>query len=296
MADQELISAIITTCRRDAGMVGRAVSSVLNQTHRRIELIVVDDSPADFPGRDEVGAIVASFDDPRARYLRHAVNQGACAARNTGLAHAVGQYVAFLDDDDEWLPEKLEKQLAKFREAGDACGLVGCGSIYVNEAAGTRRVRKARFVRGMVFDQLILENFIGSTSYPLIRRACIDACGGFDPLMKSAQDYELWLRIAKKYPIDFVDEPLVVYHMGAGPRISTNAQNRVQGLERLNEIHRDYLKAHPAARRERMIKLIPHYVPAGKKLKAWRVFLAAALMNPFALKGNYLALRQLLKG
>jgi glycosyltransferase involved in cell wall biosynthesis len=286
MAEQELISVVIPTCRRDAQTVRRAAASALDQTHRAVELFVVDDSPDGFPGRDEVRSALEALSDPRVRYVRHEVNQGACAARNTGLGLSSGRYVAFLDDDDEWLPEKLERQLAKFREAGGDCGLVGCGSITVNDRTGERKERGARQARGMVFDRLILENFIGSTSFPLIRRECFDACGPFDTRMKSAQDYEMWLRIAQKYPVDYVDEPLVLYHESGGPRISTNVSNRIQGLERLGEIHAGYLAAHPAARSARLLKLIPHYLRAGERQKARRAFFEAARLRPFALKDN----------
>jgi len=286
MSQQELISVVIPTCRRDAQTVRRAVISALNQTHRAIELFVVDDSPDDFPGRDEVQSTLEALSDSRVRYVRHSVNQGACAARNTGLSLCSGRYVAFLDDDDEWLPEKLEKQLAKFREAGDECGLVGCGSITVNDLTGERKERVFRQARGMVFDKLILENFIGSTSFPLVRKACFDACGPFDTRMKSAQDYEMWLRIAQKYRVDFVDEPLALYHVSGDSRISTNVQNRIQGLERLGEIHAGYLAAHPAARSTRLMKLIPHYLRAGDQEKARRAFFEAVRLRPLALREN----------
>ena len=295
MAEQELISVVIPTCRRDAETVRRAVVSALHQSHHAIELFVVDDSPDDFAGRDEVQSAIEVLEDSRIRYVRHSVNQGACAARNTGLSLSSGRYVAFLDDDDEWLPEKLEKQLLKFREAGGECVLVGCGSITVNDLTGERKERRARQARGMVFDSLILENFIGSTSFPLIRKECFDVCGHFDTHMKSAQDYEMWLRIAQKYPVDFVDEPLVLYHENGGPRISTNALSRIQGLERLSEIHAKYLRAHPAARSVRLLKLVPHYLRAGERGKARRAFFEAVRLRPLALRDNVLALKQFIR-
>lgn len=295
MAQQELISVVIPTCRRDAKTVRRAVVSALNQTHQDIELFVVDDSPDSFPGRDDVRSALEALADARVRYVRHDVNQGACAARNTGLRLSSGRYVAFLDDDDEWLPEKLHRQLAMFREAGGGCALVGCGSFTVNDQTGERKERSARQARGMVFDKLILENFIGSTSFPLIRKECLDACGPFDTRMKSAQDYEMWLRIAQKYAVDFVDEPLVLYHENGGPRISTNVSNRIQGLERLGEIHADYLAAHPAARSARLLKLLPHYLRAGEREKARRAFFEAARLRPFALRENLGAATQFFK-
>ena len=189
---------------------------------------------------------------------------------------------------------KLEKQLLKIREVG-GCALVSCSSITVNDSTDERKERRARQARGMVFDSLILENFIGSTSFPLIRKECFDACGPFDTRMKSAQDYEMWLRIAQRYPVDYVDEPLVLYHENGGPRISTNVSNRIQGLERLGEIHAQYLRAHPVARSARLLKLVPHYLRAGEREKARRAFFEAARLRPFALKDNLGIALQFLK-
>ena len=130
---------------------------------------MVDDSLDCYAGRDEVQSALMSLKEGRVRYVRHSVNQGACAARNMGMSLSSGRYVDFLDDDDEWLPEKLEKQLLKIREVG-GCALVSCSSITVNDLTGERKENRERQARGMVFDSLILENFIGSTSFPLIRK------------------------------------------------------------------------------------------------------------------------------
>lgn len=294
MNQEALVSVVIPTCKRDVQTVRRAVESARAQTYGAIELIVVDDSPDSFPGRDAIGDMLRSLNDHRVRYIRHEFNQGACAARNTGIAHAQGEFIAFLDDDDEWLPEKLEKQLQLMEARGDSCALIGCGSFTVDDAAGTRRKRKPWPAHGMVFDRLIRENFIGSTSFPLIRRRCLDEVGPFDVAMKSAQDYEMWLRITARYPVDSVDEPLALYHTDGNARISTNGQNRILGLERLNEIHAGYLSEHPKAWSARLNKLVPHYIQAGEREKARLAFRKAVRLNPFAIRENFLTLTHLL--
>lgn len=294
MEQTERVSVVIPTCRRDEGIVRRAALSALNQTHRDIELIVVDDSPDSFPGRDAVAEMLGALQDDRVRYVRHEVNQGACAARNTGIALATGEYLAFLDDDDEWLPDKLETQLARMRELGEEYALIGCGSLTVDDATGDRRARKSWPSRGMVFDKLILENFIGSTSFPLIRRRCLDAVGPFDVLMKSAQDYEMWLRLAARYRVDTVDQPLVLYHVNGDARISVNEANRIQGLERLGEIYAGYLKAHSAARSARLVKLAPHYLKAGRRDSARRALIEAMRLRPFSVLKDLSLLKLLL--
>jgi len=104
----DLITAIIPTYKRPFKLLERALRSVLAQTYRNIEVVVVDDSPSTYQGRAEIAANIHL--DDRVTYIQHDAQKGACAARNTGLAHANGKYIAFLDDDDEWLPEKIELQ------------------------------------------------------------------------------------------------------------------------------------------------------------------------------------------
>ena len=106
----ELVTAIITTHKREPEIVERALKSILAQTYKNIEIIVVDDSPESFESRKAVKDSVTRYTNQNVKYVQHDECKGACAARNTGLYMAKGEYVAFLDDDDEWLPEKIEKQ------------------------------------------------------------------------------------------------------------------------------------------------------------------------------------------
>ena len=126
-----MILAAITTCRREPAMVERALRSVIAQTCQEWECVVVDDSPAEYELRDEVRKMVEGYaaQDGRIRYVPHDKNYGAQRARNTALGIAVDggyEFIAYLDDDDEWLPEKLEKQLARFSECGEDTALVYC--------------------------------------------------------------------------------------------------------------------------------------------------------------------------
>lgn len=100
------VSIVIPTYNR-ARFLGRLVRSVLNQTYKNFEVIVADDAST-----DDTAEIIKTFKDDRIRYIRHESNAGAAAARNTGIKASRGEYVAFQDSDDEWLPEKLEKQMA----------------------------------------------------------------------------------------------------------------------------------------------------------------------------------------
>src|SRR5262245_46065882 len=119
------VSVVIPTYNR-ATLVVRAVRSVLSQTFPDLEVLVVDDASS-----EDVFDAVMRFGDPRVRYWRHAVNRGVAAARNTAMAHASGEFIAFLDDDDEWLPDKLMTQLDRLRRASRRLGLLGSGHYAV---------------------------------------------------------------------------------------------------------------------------------------------------------------------
>ena len=166
-----MVSAIITTFKREPAMVLRAMDSILAQTYRDMEIIVIDDSPEDYSARDDVRKVIekrqADSVDIPIRYIAHPGNRGACVARNTGLEAAKGEYVAYLDDDDEWLPEKIEKQMKAIKHSGAA--LVYCGNMLINEQTGKKTQTRKEYVRGKTFTKLLYSNFIESTSYPLIR-------------------------------------------------------------------------------------------------------------------------------
>ena len=233
-----IVTAIITTHKRNHEIVERALKSVIAQTYHVEDVIIVDDSPSDFEQRTAVKSMAEKYKN--VRYIAHDKCQGACAARNTGISASRGEFVAFLDDDDEWKPEKIEKQLEKFKD--DKIALVYCGAEVFNDADGSINYDRTDYLRGMVYEKLILNNFIGSTSYPLIRKKALIDVGGFDVLMQSAQDYDLWLRIGQKYEVDYVPEALALYHVHPGVRISTNPVKRINGLERLNTKNIDFIK------------------------------------------------------
>ena len=230
MNSMELVSAIITTHNRKPEMVVRAVKSVLRQTYKNIEIIIVDDSSPDFIQRKTVENSVCSLSD-KIVYIKNDVCQGACAARNTGLKYAHGEYVGFLDDDDEWRYDKIEKQLAAFTD--DSIAMVYSGILYVDEVNRRKFYEDNQYEKGKMFELLLRSNIIGSTSNPLIKKQCINDVGGFDVSMQSSQDYDLWIRIARKYQINYVDAPLVKYHLHPGYRITEDMDRKIKGTEHL---------------------------------------------------------------
>ena len=193
-------------------MVGGAIDSILKQTFPDFELIVVDDC-----SQDDTGKIVRSRADSRIRYFRHDSGRLIAVNRNFGMSLAEGEYIAFSDDDDLWLPEKLEIELAAF--AGDgSIGMVCSDGILFNQAGDINVIYKGRFRDGFFTFDTILKYDPVLTPSVLVKKAVIDGVGGMstNPVFRVGEDYEYWLRISRKYKIRYLDLPLVKVRRHAG--------------------------------------------------------------------------------
>ena len=207
-----LVSVVIPTHERP-DLLERAVASLLAQTHRELECIVVDDASSPPTGR--LLERLASG-DARLRWLRHDRPRGASAARNTGLAAARGRHVAFLDDDDYWLPGKLEKQVALLEASPPSVGLVYCWFDY---RIGDRIVpgRSPR-LEGRIFEHLLERQPLGNSSTLLVPRSVAEAVAGFDAELPRGNDGDFIRRIALDHEIRYVPEVLVHVDIGHGLR------------------------------------------------------------------------------
>lgn len=211
------VSILLPTYNR-GHLLGRAIDSVLNQTYTRYELIVIDDGST-----DHTRQVVKGFKDVRIQYFKHYENKGISAARNTGLDAATGKYIAFIDSDDEWLPKKLEMQMASFENAGSHVGVVYTSTLLL-DAQGWSRMPKAgaKKLQGDIHETLLTENIIPMPSV-LMRKACFDQVGLFDENLYQAGDYELWLRISRKYKFMYIATPLMIKY--SQPDGLSNAHN-----------------------------------------------------------------------
>lgn len=202
---KSLISVVIPTHNR-SNLLIRAINSVLNQTYNNIEIIVVSDGST-----DETKSVVEEFmeKDNRIRFIEYHPARGGNAARNMGIEAASGEYVAFLDDDDEWLPLKLQKQMDLIRLRPNI-GLIytGVNIIYVKENVSYS------FIGSKVGDlknEILLDNCIGTTSSVLLEKKLFDQVGLFDEKLPALQDFDLWIRICQLTSIGCVQEGLVNY-------------------------------------------------------------------------------------
>ncbi len=188
----------------------QALQSVSCQTYPAVRIIVVDDGST-----DRTPELVKSFKSRvPVDYVRK-TNGGLSSARNAGLARCTSEFVAFLDADDEWYPDKLAEQVRVFKNSDSRnLGVVFCKFCIIDEN-GKETARYPVFdfdasVRGNVFNKLLTGNKIaGSGSAVLARKKCFDSAGGFDESLSACEDWDMWLRLAEKYEFDFVPENLV---------------------------------------------------------------------------------------
>lgn len=242
-----LVSVVIPSYNR-AHIVGRAIESALAQTYAELEVVVADDGSS-----DDTAALVKQY-GPRARYVRQE-NAGVSAARNLGMRHARGEFIAFLDSDDSWLAWKVEAQLAALRRYPEA-GVVWTDMTAIDDAAQVIRDRHLRVMyaayekidiertlpnvdtlgslapnaptalrgapvrTGDLFSAILLGNLL-HTSTVLFRRSRVERSGGFDETFaRTGEDYEFYVRLCSGGPVVFIDAPTTLYRIGAADQLT----------------------------------------------------------------------------
>jgi len=222
------VSVIIPTHNRP-DLIIRAAESVLRQTYTDLELIVVDDGLV-----NRAQEHIASLHDARVRYIAHEKEQGGSAARNTGIRAAQGGYIAFLDDDDEWLPNKLELQMNAFLNAPSDAGF--CFTAVTN--CFQHEERATTVPDGIAdYHELALGYPKGFLTVTLVvKQHVFRDVGMFDESLPSHQDPDLIIRISKKYKGLGINQPLVRVTMTARESIGSNAHRRIAGREMLPKI------------------------------------------------------------
>jgi glycosyltransferase involved in cell wall biosynthesis len=210
--------SVVMAAKDYARFLPAAVESVVAQTVADWELLVIDDGSTDATP----AAVRPYLADPRVKYVR-SDRLGQSRAKNLGIGLSRGRFVAFLDADDAWRPTKLEKQLALFR---DEVGVVFCRrSLMDEQGAALPQKPTPAPPTGRVLTPIFVQNFVCFSSV-VVRREVFSAVGAFDPQWDLAIDYDLWLRVARDFGFDFVDEELVAYRTGHG-NLSKKLADRV---------------------------------------------------------------------
>jgi hypothetical protein len=202
------VSVVVPTHNRRR-LLGRALASVVRQRDVDLEVVVVDDGSA-----DGTGEVVAGLGDRRVRLVRHPRPQGVSAARNRGIAEARGAWVAFLDDDDLWAPDKLARQLAAAAAAG--AGWAYAGAVEVDAAGRLLGGRPPPSAEELLAGLGRRNLMPAGSSNVVVRADVLAAAGGFDPTLRHLADWDLWLRLAGPATPTAVPAPLVAYRLHDG--------------------------------------------------------------------------------
>lgn len=202
----QLVSVIIPTYKRSEKLP-RAINSVLNSTYKNIEIIVVDDNDPDdeYRQQTEVRMTKLYSQDNHVLYIKHECNKNGAAARNTGFRHSKGEFIMFLDDDDEFLPLKIEKQVNCLNESDDSWG--ACYTRYLDINEKGKIVSKCyESQSGNLLEYELARNlFVHAGSNLMVRRSVVEELNGFDETFLRNQDVEFLVRLLKHYKLRFVD-------------------------------------------------------------------------------------------
>jgi glycosyltransferase involved in cell wall biosynthesis len=255
------VSVIIPAYNR-ADLMGRAITSVLAQTFTDYELLVVDDGST-----DNTKEAVATFGD-RIKYLRHGINSGLSSALNTGIRGSTGEFVAFLESDDEWHPFKLQLQVERFRAGNPRLGLVYGAMASVDTRTGKSLIPPTPWLPDNILDTILYQNCVlGGGSLAMIPRRCLDEVGLFDTAIRGCQDWDMWIRIAERYEVDCVPQVLATIYTHGGSN-SQNIPPMIKGFESLMEKHHALYEARPRIQADLHYLLGRYWLNLGMKKEA----------------------------
>lgn len=268
LPNQPTISVVIPTRNRSSRLV-RAINDVHQQSLQALDIIVIDDAST-----DDTAAVLADLTSPSLQVIRNGQRLGAAQSRNLGIAAARGEFLAFLDDDDRWHPDKLAVQAFALSQAAPSVALVCCAYDIVSDITGrlvrtwqppTRPIDLAYFLRTTGF----------MTTVPLMRRSCIQAVGGFDPDLTGGQDLDLWIRLAGHYSMISVPQVLAEHHIH-GNQITTDLHAKARASALIIRKHRPLLSDYPDLLRRQLERAGYLHCAAGQP-EAGRGYLLEAM-------------------
>lgn len=225
--------SVITPSYKQALLLERAIKSVLRQTYANLELLVVNDNENGDEYTIAVEQIISKFNDPRLKLIYQEKHINGAAARNAGIREARGEYIAFLDDDDYWASEKLEKQVEVLSQLDMSWGGVTCRNVALRN--GSICAALSTLKDGDVCKDILLRLVNISTDCILLRRCCLDETGYFDIDLRRHQEVQLLSFFTRKYKIRMVDDFLVY--------VDATESGNQPTVEKMAEIKKDFLRA-----------------------------------------------------
>lgn len=248
MKVDHLVSIVIPTFRRPYRLK-RALTSAAKQTYQPIEIIVVDDNGINSADNHNTQLALKELDIDNIIYLEHTVNKGASAARNTGIKHAKGEFIAFLDDDDECNDVYIEKMLDSLLSSPSKTGAVYCNYAFYDHRydrlSSSSSVTTMQWNNGNIYPKLLSG---WCPMFLMVKKECFEKVGYFDTSLVSFEDFDLWLRVAQHFEFTYNKEPLVVKHQFEnGQQLSLDPDIRLAGYEAFMTKWQDTIVTHLGA-------------------------------------------------
>ncbi len=248
---EPLVSVIIATYNR-ADLVAKAVESALNQTYKNIEIVVVDDGST-----DNTRQALRQYEG-RIEYIYQERSERS-KARNVGFRHSSGDFIAFLDSDDLWLPTKIEKQVQVLNEKPDV-GVIYADAQFIDRSGDTYDgeicLDVLKRMRQDFYEDLMTDNIVGSPSAVLVRRECLVKAGLFDESMNACEDLDLWIRLARHCRFHKIELPLLQFRIHTG-NTQCKLSLMAKGYETIiNKVCRDTPPQFKYYKNEAIIKLL----------------------------------------
>ncbi len=270
------VSVVIPTHNRSA-LLHLAIQSVLQQTFQDFEIVIVDDA-----SNDDTREVISQFNDRRIKYIGREISGGPSAARNEGILNSHCEYIAFLDDDDEWLREKLQRQIQILENSPLEIGGVYTGTVDVDRVS--ERIISTRLggKRGDLFDDLLCGyNII--TSSLMFRKLCFEKVGMFDETICFGEDLDMWLRIAKEFQFECIEEPLTKYYHHT-KKLTTNFDLVIKGKEALLEKYEQWNKLNPKVYSKKFLELGIVHCLNGNSEKGRIAYRRSIALDPYKIK------------
>ena len=241
------ITAAITTYKRDWETLNRAIESAESQTYPMHEILVVDDNEKGSPYSETIKENIKNRKN--VKYLSQGKNTGVSGARNYAIENATGDWIAFLDDDDYWLPGKIEAQ------SKEAIKHPYAGIVFVygeirdkNDHVKGNTWQKQMFMKNPTHLDMLTHDYVGSASAPLINLEAIKSVNGFRK-MPAVEDYDCWIRISRRYTVWGIDESMYVKNMPEGEHVSRNHKNTFRGYREIYRYNKEKYQHLSNARR-----------------------------------------------